>query len=36
MQYIIIIINYHKNNLPITNGSTCCPAVLYHGGLPAV
>lgn len=21
---------------PITKGSTCCPAVLYHGGLPAV
>ena len=22
--------------LPITNGSTCCPAELYHGGRPAV
>lgn len=21
---------------PITKGSTCCPAELYHGGLPAV
>lgn len=20
----------------MTNGSTCCPAELYHGGLPAV
>lgn len=23
-------------NLPITNGSTCWPAQLYHGGRPAV
>ena len=22
--------------IPITNGSTCWPAQLYHGGLPAV
>lgn len=25
-----------KTNKPITNGSTCCPAQLYHGGRPAV
>jgi len=24
------------DNSPITKGSTCCPAVLYHGGRPAV
>lgn len=32
--HIQLMFNY--NNLPITNGSTCCPAVLYHGGRPAV